>query len=718
MEAVECGAASLGIVLAHYGRRVPLEELRVACGVSRDGALASNVLRAARHYGLKADGFQCEVEGLKLLRLPAIIHWNFNHYLVLEGFRGQRVYLNDPARGPRTVSLHEFDESFTGIALAFEPEENFVRAGQRHRLIRALGRRLVGTRFALIYVVLASLALIIPGLIIPAFVRVFIDDILIGGQRDWLQPLLLVMLLTAAVRAVLTWIQQRSLLRLETRIALSSSSKVFWHTLRLPIEFFTQRYGGEIGSRIAINDRVAQILSEELATTMINIVLIVFYAALMFYYNPLLTLVGIAIAILNYLALQYVSRRRVDTNQRLLQERGKLLGAAMNGLQTIETLKATGVESDFFAQWAGYQAKTLNAQQQLGLSSQVLAVVPPFLSAISTVAILTIGGLQVMQGQLSLGLLVAFQSLMMSFLEPVNQMVNLGSRLQEVSGDLARLDDVLHYQTDDQLEGIDVAAPVQGTAKLTGAVELRQVTFGYNPLGKPLIEDFNLQLKPGARVALVGGSGSGKSTIARIMAGLYRPWKGEVLFDGQPRAEIPRYLIHNSLALVDQDIFLFEGSVHDNLTLWDHTVPEHSILEAAKDAYIHEDIVERSGGYDHLVEEGGRNFSGGQRQRLEIARALVGNPTILILDEATSALDALTEKIIDDQLRQRGCTCLIVAHRLSTIRDCDEIIVLERGKVVQRGTHEELRHVDGPYLNLVTTEVSEMDTITSAKVPS
>jgi NHLM bacteriocin system ABC transporter peptidase/ATP-binding protein len=711
MEAVECGAACLGIVLGYYGKIVPLEELRAACGVSRDGSIAGNILRAARRYGLTAQGYQSEPEGVRELRWPVIIHWNFNHYVVVEGFGRDRVYLNDPARGPRTVSEREFDQSFTGVVMVLEPGENFVKTGEKRSLARALVHRLAGSQIALTYVLFASMALVIPGLIIPAFARIFVDDILVGGQRDWIQPLILAMGITALVRALLTWLQQRYLLRLETKIALSSSSKFLWHILRLPVTFFTQRFGGEIGSRVEINDRVAQVLSEELATTLLNIVLILFFAALMFQYDPLLTGIGIVIALLNYLALRFVSRLRVDTHQRLLQERGKLVGTALNGLQTIETLKATGSESDFFAQWTGYQAKTLNAQQELGRLSQLLAVVPPFLSALNTTAILVIGAFQIMNGRLTLGLLVAFQSLMASFLEPVNQMVNLGGRLQEVEGDLNRLDDVLRHETDSQVGRLVSARDsTDNTAKLAGYVELRDVTFGYSPLAEPLVRDFSLSLKPGMRIALIGASGSGKSTIARFVAGLFAPWSGEILFDGQKRTTLPRYLINNSLAMVDQDIFMFEGTVRDNLTLWDPTIPENTIIQAAKDACIHEDILERPGGYEHLIEEGGRNFSGGQRQRLEIARALVGNPAILILDEAMSSLDTVTEKRMDDNLRRRGCTCLIVAHRLSTIRDCDEIIVLDRGQVVQRGTHEELQQSGGTYLQLVMMEASDSST--------
>jgi NHLM bacteriocin system ABC transporter peptidase/ATP-binding protein len=710
MEAVECGAAALGIVLAHFGRWVPLEELRIACGVSRDGSKASNMVKAARRYGLEAKGYKREPASLRGVEPPMILHWNFNHFVVLEGFRRGKVHLNDPATGPRTVTEEELDQAFTGVVLTFRPGPGFARGGEPPSLLAALRRRLDGSGAALAFVLLAGLALVVPALVIPVFSKVFVDRVLLEGRGDWLRPLLLAMAAAALLTGALTWLQQSYLLRLETRMAVAGSSRFLWHVLRLPTEFFSQRFAGDISSRVTINDRVAQLLSRELATNAIGALMIVFFAAVLFQYDAVLTLVGIVTVSLNMVALRFVSRRRVDGNRRLLQDKGKLVGTAIGGLQTIETLKATGGESDLFGRWSGYQAKVVNGRQELERWTQALDAVPPMLTAVNTALILGIGGLRVIQGELSLGGLVAFQILMATFIAPVNRLVSLGGRLQMVEGDMNRLDDVLRYRLDPSLGtaaepgGAAGELPPGEPAKLAGRLELRGVTFGYNRLDAPLLEGFDLTLEPGSRVALVGGSGSGKSTLAKIVTGLYQPWAGEVLFDGRPRAEVPPAALANSLAWVDQSVFLFEGTVRENLTLWDSTIPLVEVVAAAKDAGIHEDVAARPGGYDSRVEEGGANWSGGQRQRLEIARALVGGPSLLVLDEATSALDPTTEKRIDEGLRRRGCTCLIVAHRLSTIRDADEIVVLDQGKVAQRGTHDELKDLGGPYQRLISAE--------------
>jgi NHLM bacteriocin system ABC transporter peptidase/ATP-binding protein len=706
MEAVECGAASLAMIMGHHGKRVPLDEVRLACGVSRDGSKASNILKAARGYGMVAKGFKTEPQELRRMRTPAILHWNFAHFVVLEGFRRDAAYINDPSHGPRTLTLQELDEAFTGVVLTFEPGPDFERGGERRGMAGSLHRRLSGSLGAVGYVILAGLALVVPGLMAPTFTRIFVDDVLVKGMTDWIRPLLAVMALTALGMAVLASLQRRYLLRLETKLALATSARFFWHVLHLPMRFFTQRFPGEIASRVAINDRVAQLLSGELATTFISLVVISFFAVLMYQYDPGLTLLAVVTAALNVVALRYVARRRADMHLRMVQDRGKAVGTAMGGLVGIENLKASGSEPDFFARWSGYYAKSVNTAQEIAVEDQVLSAVPPLLVMLSTALLLGIGGMRVMDGHMTMGMLIAFHALMLAFLAPVGSLVSLGTTVQEIAGDMERLDDVLRTEVDTPPE----PEPEDGTEgatipfKLSGRLELRRVSFGYSRLEPALVQSFDLTLRPGSRVALVGGSGCGKSTIARLVSGLYEPWAGEILMDGIPRARIPRSVLLHSFSMVDQDIFLFEGTVAENLTMWDSTVPEADIVAAARDASIHDEITARAGGYAAKVEEGGRNFSGGQRQRLEIARALVNNPTLVVLDEATSALDPSTEKEIDDNLRRRGCTCLIIAHRLSTIRDCDEIIVLEGGRVAQRGTHDTLKAEPGLYAQLIAVE--------------
>ena len=701
MEAVECGAASLAMILAYYKKFVALEELRVACGVSRDGSKASNVVKAARQYGLQAQGFKIEPQGLRKLTLPLIAFWNFNHFLVVEGFAEGKVYLNDPAMGRRVVSDEEFDRAFTGVVLAFEKGPQFQPGGRAPSLIDGLQRRLVGAKTALTYLVLAGLLLAVPGLVIPVFTSVFIDTILVAGLQSWLLPLTMGMLLTMTLLGVLTWLQKYYLLKLETRIALGTSARFFWHTLRLPVGFYHQRSAGDIGSRVGINNRVASILSEDLANAVLSVITALFFALVMLFYDVTMSLITIGVVAINFAVLQYVSRHRKELNQKLSIDRGKVLGTSMNGLMLIETLKASGSELDFFSRWAGYQTRLMNSMQEMNRTSIVLDLLPKFLTAMNSAMILGVGGMRVMHGDMTIGMLVAFQALVASFITPVNAIVALGGKIQSFQGDMNRLDDVMRYPCEDISENSD-AAPT--AARLSGALELRNVTFGYSRLEPPLLEDFSLILKPGQRVALVGPSGCGKSTISKLVAGLYQPWDGQILFDGKQRHELPRRQLLNSLSTVDQDISLFSGTVRDNLTMWDSTVPEPVLVAAAKDACIHDIISARPNGYDSVVAEGGVNFSGGQRQRLEIARGLVLSPRLLVLDEATSALDPVTEKTVETHLRRRGCSCLIVAHRLSAIRDCDEIILLEKGKVQERGTHEQLIQLNGYYARLIANE--------------
>ena len=723
MEAVECGAAALGSVLGYYGKIVPLAELRQTCGVSRDGVTAANVLRSARNYGLTAKGYKKTLERLQQLPPPFIVFWHFNHFLVVEGFDHQFAYLNDPATGPRRVTFEEFDEGYTGIVLTFEPGEAFERGGHRPSVVGSLRTRLQHSTGLLTMALVAGLFLVLPALLLPALNRVFIDSVLGRGRLDWLPYVLLGLLLTAIVQGWLTALQLRYLRSLRIKLSVGMTSRFVWHVLRLPVGFYAQRFAGEIASRIRLNDEVASVLSGRLTTTLISLVLVIFYGIAMAQYDWVLTAIVVGFAVINVLVLQWVSRQRVDANLRLAQEQGKAAGVAIGGLQNMETLKASELESDFFARWAGYYTKSVNAQQNLGLLNRIVGVLPSLLSTLTAMALLVIGGWRVINGSLSIGMLVAFQLLMVSFQRPVNRLVGFANTLQTLQSNLERLDDVLQNDVDTQLtpqvvkddsasaSSTTVAAGAATSTdnsdelyRLQGDIEIRDLTFGYHPLAPPLIENLSISIKPGQRVAFVGGSGSGKSTLAKVVAGLYQPWSGEIRFDGIPRDQIPRPVLTNSIAVVEQDILIFEGTIRDNLTLWDKTIPDQALQQAARDAGIEDVILSQSGGYNAPLLEGASNLSGGQRQRLELARALAGNPSILILDEATSALDTETEKIIDQNLRRRGCTCIIVAHRLSTIRDCDEILVLERGKVVQRGTHETLWQTDGHYAQLVRSE--------------
>ncbi|MFT9847139.1 NHLP family bacteriocin export ABC transporter peptidase/permease/ATPase subunit [Aneurinibacillus sp. REN35] len=704
MEAVECGAVSLAIILSYYGCHIPIETLRGDCGVSRDGSNAGNLLKAARKYGMNAKGFKKEPESLRKMSPPFIVHWNFNHFLIVEGFKGSRVYLNDPAHGPLVVSAEEFDQSFTGVVLTMEPGEEFIPKGRKFSVLHSLGTQVKGYGREWTYLILTGLALAAVGVLIPIFLKIFVDQMLLADQMQWMSALLFGMGVTLVLQMLLTKLRQYALLRLETKLSLSMCSTFIWHVFRLPASFFAQRYAGEIAGRAQAGDRVAEFVTERLAGTVIDFLLIGVYFCFMLAYDIRLAMIAFLVAALNVLYLLYVSRSQSDQNQKMQVEQGKLWGTSLAGLLNLESLKASGRESDFFARWAGYQANMIRTQQKLGVSNQYLSAVPALLEHLNTTLILCVGGLFILNGTFSVGMLLAFQGFTAGFLRPVNSLVVMGKQLQEMKGHLSRLDDVLRYPIDrtciSQPEVQTGKKPTLSPVKLSGEVALNHITFGYNALDAPLLQDISLQILPGSFIAIVGSSGSGKSTIAKVLSGLYEPWAGSVVCDGVERSAIPRSLLVHSIALVDQDIRLFTGTVRDNITLWDTTIPQSVVAHAAKDACIHEEISARPGGYGHMLEEGGRNFSGGQAQRIEIARALAQQPSILIFDEATSALDPDVESRIYANLRRRGCTCIIIAHRLSAIRDCDQIVVLDKGRIAQQGTHDELLRTDGLYASL------------------
>lgn len=722
MESTECGAACLGIILSHFGRHVPLEQLREDCGVSRDGSAASNIVRAARSHGLEVEAFTGEPGALRELRFPIIAHWNFNHFVVIEALGSDRVFINDPATGPRTISLEELDESFTGVVLVFERGPEFVPGGERSSVLRSLRERLPGARAGIAYVFLLGLLLVVPGLMIPVFSKVFIDDVLVRGNTEWLIPLLAAVVITYAARTVIASLRRFGLLKLSLRVDVTGSSRFLWHLLRLPVRFFDARLAGDLTSRLRVNETLARIISGRLAEAVLNLLLVGFFGAMLVYYDRRLASVVFVFGGLHLVALKLLVRRRVNHARRMEKEVAALAGISMGGLQLIESIKASGSEPDFFSRWSGHYARNVSAQQAFREANLVYDVVPSLLSMLERYLVLAIGALRVMDGDLTLGTLVAFQLLSGSFMAPVRGIAGLATELQTLDSGLTRLDDVLNHPHDPMLEPEQVASAEPEAesslatgdslhspdsldspdrARLAGHLAVEDITFGYSRLAAPVLVGLSLVLEPGHRVAVVGPSGSGKSTVVKLLCGLYEPWEGRVLLAGVDRRRLPRALVSRTIGLVSQDITLFEGTVRENITMWDATVPDEVMIDAARDAMIHDEIMSRVGGYDSRVEEGGRNFSGGQRQRLEIARVLTQFPSLLVLDEATSALDPATEKQVDDNLRRRGCACVVVAHRLSTIRDCNEIIVLDRGVVVERGTHEQLVRQAGPYVELI-----------------
>ena len=702
IEATECGAASLAMILAYYNMWVPLEKLRVECGVNRDGSKASNIIKAARRRNCVAKGFRMVADSLKNKQFPLIIHWEFNHFLVLEGIKDGFAYLNDPAMGKRRVIWEDFKTSYTGIALEIKPGDNFKPEGEQYNIFKSVSQKLLNDKPALIFVFLIGFAMIVPGLVSPVFNQIFIDDILSGKHPDWMFNFCLAMVLTILLLAGMTTLRSYILTRWQRKLTLADSSKFFWHILRLPIPFFQQRFSAEIASRVSFNESVANVLSNSVATSLLDLFTAVFYLLLLFQYSFKLTMIGLTFSAIEMFVLYKLRRRLTDLNMRIQQDSGKEYGTLVNGITMIESVKANGTEGDLFSKWSGYHSKVLIASQKVQLWSLASKVLPVFLSSINTAMILTIGGFSIMEGVMSSGIFISFQSLYNNFHAPIDRLAGLATTLQSTEMQMRRLDDVLIYPIDK----LNYPEQVKDTElkRLSGKIELCNVNFGYSPLEPPLLENFNLTVEPGRWVALVGGSGSGKSTLSKIVTGLYEEWSGEVKFDGVNRREIPRNVITGSLAAVDQDIFQISGSIRDNIALFDETIDKRDIVAAAVDACIHDEIMKLEGGYDYIMSEGGLNFSGGQRQRLEIARALAVNPSILVLDEATSALDPITEQIVLKNIRRRGCSCFIVAHRLSTIRDCDEIVVLESGKVVERGTHTELMANNGAYRRLIESK--------------
>lgn len=703
MEAVECGAAALAIVLAHFKKFVPLEELRQECNVTRDGVKASNMIRAAGTYGLNAAGCTMDLEHLDRVKLPAILFWNFYHFVVFEGKKNGKYYINDPAIGPYTLREEEFSKAFTGVVLVFEPAEEFTPSGRPVDLGFILRKWLAKAHTEIAFLVLVGLFLFIPGLILPTLSRIFVDDILINRMSHWLAPLLVGLILTAVFRAMLSAAQKYYLLRFNESLKLKSAAELIFHILRLPIRFFHQRTAGEVASRISLSQQVTSTLADSVSESFVNLLLVLFFGILLFYFNALLATIVLVSAGINILLIVLFADKFRTASVIIQQNRGKLYGQIAGSLSMIETIKAAGSESDFVTTAVESQIRTVNGEQKQQTLSTLSSAMVVLNTGVNNALVLSIGAWQVIEGNMSVGMLVAFQTLMASFLGPIGQIVTFGNRIQELIAMTGRVEDVQRYPLDRYATSNQPLENQDHTTKLS-RLEMSNISFGYSAGGPPLLEQISLTLTPGKRVALVGATGSGKSTIARLVCGHFDPWHGEILFNGKPRGQISNTLFSSSLSAIDQTICLFEGTVKENVTLLDTTIDDVDVFRACNDACIHDAIALKPGAYNYTIEENGRNFSGGERQRLEIARGLSPNPSIFVLDEATSDLDPITEKQIYENIKRRGCACLIIAHRLSAIRDCDEIIVLKGGRIVDRGDHQTLQGRCDEYNTLMSNE--------------
>ena len=695
MEATECGAASLSMIFAYFGKFLPLEQMRIETGVSRDGCNAGNMMRAAKRFGLQCRGFRKEPEALREIETPCIIHWNFNHFVVFEGFKKGYAYLNDPAVGRRKLTLEELDEGFTGVVLTFQLTDDFQKEKKKNTTISMVRSRLKGQYGVLFKLFYVGLLLVFPGLVLPILSQVFVDDILVGGYTDWITKILVFMGCLAALKAGLHYYRDLVLQKLRSKMTLTSGMDFLTHMLRLPMNFFDQRYAGDLVDRMRNNTEVSTFLAGDLAETVLNILIAVFYLVILILYSPVMTLIGL-LNVAVCVGVVVASRRFIsDASIKQQMSGGKLYGAVCAGLSITDTLKASGAENEYVSRVLGYQVKNANLIQEQTRFQKIISAIPGAAGNITDVLHMLVGGILVMNGGLSMGMLTAFCSLFDSFIEPVNALVSFAQKIQTLKASIGRVEDVQKYPRDVRYEKDD--QPNRAHRKLSGEIELQDISFGYSSLKPPLVEHFSFRLGSGETIAFVGPSGCGKSTVSKVISGLYQPWGGQILMDGQPMDQIPRECLNASIATVSQNIVLFTGSIRDNLTMWNKAILEEDMIAAARDACIHDFIISCPGGYDYHLTENAANLSGGQRQRLEIARALATKPSILIMDEATSALDPIVEKQVMDNIKRRGCTCVIVAHRLSAIRDCNQIVVMRNGKILQRGTHNSLMAEDGFY---------------------
>ena len=622
---------------------------------------------------------------------------------MVDGFKGDKVYINDPARGTIVMPYEQFDEGYTGICLMFEPGEGFEPSGRPKSVLKFAKERLKGAGSAIAFVSVTTFISAVASIILSGYSRVFMDRLLTGLDADWLYPFIISLSAVTAIWIISEWIHAFYAVKINGKMGIVGNMTFMWKVLRLPMRFFSQRMAGDIQQRQASNETIASRLIVTVAPLVLQSAMLIFYVIVMIRYSPVLSLIGIIAVLGQVYAARVISNKRVNTTRVMMRDMGKLQSSTVSGIEMIETIKSAGAENGFFEKWSGYQASVNNQKVSFNKINSYLGVIPLFLADLANSAVLILGIYLCITGEFSVGMVTAFQGLLVAFMKPAQLLITAGQEIQELTTEMERVEDVMKYPVDVELsdDEIDEEADYD---KLSGKVELKNVTFGYSRLSEPLITDFSMSLDTGSTVAFVGSSGCGKSTLAKLISGLYQPWSGEILFDGKHISEINRSVFTGSVAVVDQDITLFEDTLENNIKMWDNTIEDYEVMMAARDAQIHEDIIAREGGYKYKLCEGGRDFSGGQRQRLEIARVLAQDPTIVIMDEATSALDAKTEFDVVNNIKRRDITCIIIAHRLSTIRDCDEIVVFDHGKVVERGTHEELMALEGAYTKLVTSE--------------
>lgn len=704
LEMLECGAASLAMVLAYYGKWVALEQLRVDCGVSRDGSNAYNILKAAEHYGLETEGYTAETEDLRNdCIFPCIIHWNLNHFVVLRGFRGNKAYLNDPEKGAYSVPIEKFDECFTGVYLTFKPKPTFAASGKKRSVLEFTKKRLKGAGLAITFCILTAVIGAILNVISPAFQRIFIDELLTKNAPTWVGSFLICFSIFIVLQLIIALVQTIYSLKINGKFASIGSTSYMWKILKMPIAFFSQRMAGDIKIRKDSNASIANTLISVYAPLLLEFVMMIVYLVVMIRHSWILTIIGLVAIAIDVVVSNYISHKRINIARVAMRDAAKLESATLAGVEMIETIKSSGSENGYFAKWSGYQAN-VNSQNIRSLKlNQYLGMIPEFTSTMADILVLVVGVYLTMSGSFTVGMIMAFQGFLSSFMSPAQQLISVGQQIQEMRTEMERLDDVMEYPDDDAF-AIDTLEEGKKYRKLSGDIEIKNVSFGYSPLAEPLIKNFNLSLKKGQSVAIVGSSGSGKSTMAKLISGLYQPWSGSILFDNKKTKQIEKSIFSSSVAVVDQDIVLFEDTIANNIKMFDETIEDYEVILAAKDAQLHDEILTRNEGYQYKIREGGKDFSGGQRQRMEIARVLAQDPTIIILDEATSALDAKTEFEVVKAIKDRGITTIVVAHRLSTIRTCDEIIVLNNGNIIARGTHDELMKSSSYYQDLISNE--------------